>query len=84
MTSSADRGVCDTSVAIAPPETCWLAPQDASTLLARLGELTLAGGSTYDALVGAAALANDRHLLTRDRRAERTYRAIGVEYTLVE
>ena len=38
----------------------------------------------YDALVGQAALADDRALLTRDRRAERTYRSLGVSYLFVD
>ena len=37
----------------------------------------------YDALVRAAACNNDRVLLTRDRRAERTYRSLGVAYQFV-
>jgi hypothetical protein len=44
----------------------------------------LTGGATYDALVAAAARANGRRLLTRDRRAERTYRSIEVDYQFVE
>lgn len=42
------------------------------------------GGSVYDALVGQAALHNERVLLTRDRRAERTYRALGVRYQPID
>jgi len=42
------------------------------------------GGSVYDALVGQASAANGRTLLTRDRRAERTYRALGVRYRVIE
>jgi hypothetical protein len=49
-----------------------------------LGELELTGGATYDALVAAAARAGGRRLLTRDRRAERTYRALEVDYHFVQ
>lgn len=66
------------------PEECWLGASDTSVLRARLASLGVAGGSVYDALVGQAALVNDRLLLTRDRRAERTYRALGVDYELLE
>lgn len=35
-------------------------------------------------LVGRAASSNERSLLTRDRRAERIYRLLGVTYRLVD
>jgi hypothetical protein len=38
----------------------------------------------YDALVPEAARAAGRTLLTRDRRAERTYRSLGVTYRFVD
>jgi predicted nucleic acid-binding protein len=66
------------------PEPCWLDASATAELWSRLGELGLTGGATYDALVAAAAHANGRRLLTRDRRAERTYRAIDVDYQFVE
>jgi predicted nucleic acid-binding protein len=64
-------------------EDCWLDAEQSSQLRAELGSLGLVGGSMYDALVGRAAMVNDRVLLTRDRRAERTYRAIGADYEVV-
>jgi hypothetical protein len=48
-----------------------------------IGVLDIVGGSVYDALVGQASVANGRTLLTRDRRAERTYRSLQVEYRFV-
>lgn len=63
---------------------CWLDAAESSQLRADLGGLGIVGGSVYDALVGRSAAANGRTLLTRDRRAERTYRAVGVAYELVE
>lgn len=66
------------------PEPCWLGAGDADDLWLRMAELEVVGGSVYDALVGAAAKANDRRLLTRDGRAERTYRSVGVDYLFVE
>lgn len=65
------------------PETCWLTARQSTALRAELGALGIVGGSVYDALVGRAAAADRRLLLTRDRRAERTYRALGVEHVLV-
>jgi predicted nucleic acid-binding protein len=71
-------------LAAAFPEPCWLDIPAIAELWSRLGELGLTGGATYDALIAAAARANGRRLLTRDRRAERTYRAVGVDYQFVE
>lgn len=41
------------------------------------------GGAVYDALVGLTALEAGRTLLTRDARAARTYRQLGVDIELV-
>jgi predicted nucleic acid-binding protein len=66
------------------PEKCWLDTRATGHAFERLAGLDIVGGSVYDALVGQAALTNNRNLLTRDRRAERTYRALGVEYRIVD
>jgi hypothetical protein len=50
----------------------------------RIAALNIVGGSVYDALVGQASATNGLTLLTRDRRAERTYRALAVEYRIVD
>ena len=41
------------------------------------------GGSTYDALVGLTAHRYGHQLLSLDRRAERTYRSLGIDYRLL-
>ncbi|MDR1511947.1 MAG: type II toxin-antitoxin system VapC family toxin [Propionibacteriaceae bacterium] len=66
------------------PERCWLAPEELDTLVRRLAQLGVIGGAVFDALVGEAARAADRTLLTRDRRARGTYDLLGVRYRLVE
>jgi len=48
-----------------------------------LDSIGVAGGSVYDALVGAAAAEHELTLATRDRRALETYRALGVEVELL-
>ncbi len=53
-------------------------------LLQRLAEARVGGGATYDALIGIAALEHDLELLSRDRRAARTYRALDVPFRLIE
>ena len=42
-----------------------------------LGELGIAGGAVYDALVALAAVENDADLATRDVRAKATYETVG-------
>ncbi|MCY7417492.1 MAG: type II toxin-antitoxin system VapC family toxin [Chloroflexi bacterium] len=55
----------------------------AVALTDELARLRIAGGAVYDALVGAAARHHDLPLLTSDRRALRTYDALGVRIRLV-
>ena len=49
----------------------------------RLAGAGVSGGATYDGLIALTALEHGLELLTRDRRAERTYRALQVPYTLL-
>jgi len=53
-------------------------------LFRRLGAVGITGGAVYDALVGEAARRDERVLLTRDRRAARTYDLLGVTWEYVE
>jgi toxin FitB len=54
-------------------------PDDEQLTLPRvLADLGIAGGAVYDALVGLAARAASAPLLTRDARADGTYRSLGV------
>jgi toxin FitB len=48
-------------------------------LPAVLGELGIAGGAVYDALVGLAAVENNVTLATRDDRARPTYEIVGAD-----
>lgn len=63
--------------------TCFLSAERTRELLHSLPSLDIAGGSAYDALVGAAAREHSLVLVTRDHRALPTYRAIGVRYEFV-
>jgi predicted nucleic acid-binding protein len=65
------------------PATRFLSAEAGARLLAQLDRLDIAGGSVYDALVGAVAAEHKVTLLTRDRRALDTYRALGVDVELV-
>lgn len=61
------------------PETRFLSADGTTALLERLVHGDIAGGSVYDALVGAAAAEHGLRLVTRDRRALDIYRALAVE-----
>lgn len=49
----------------------------------RLAAAGVGGGSTYDGVIALTALEHDLELLTRDSRAVRSYRALGVRFALI-
>ena len=49
-----------------------------------LPDLGITGGATYDALIAATVKHHGGLLISADRRAVRTYRAIGVDYELLD
>ena len=65
------------------PGSRFLSADEASSLHDRLVELGVAGGAVFDALVGAVAVEHRLPLVTRDRRALETYRALGVQVRIV-
>ena len=64
------------------PATRFLGTDETAALDDRLHTLDLGGGAVYDALVGAAAASHGVPLVTRDRRALRTYRALEVDVVM--
>ena len=66
------------------PGSRFLSAQGAERLHARLASLGIAGGAVYDALVAAAAAEHGITLATRDRRAAETYRALGIDFELIQ
>jgi predicted nucleic acid-binding protein len=50
---------------------------------ARLAAAGISGGATYDGLIAMTALEHDLELVSRDRRAARTYRALGARFQLL-
>jgi len=61
------------------PDSRFLSADGAAALVPRITSARIAGGSVYDALVGAAAREHGIVLVTRDRRALATYRVLDVE-----
>lgn len=61
------------------PRTLHLSAEGARDLLGSLAEHGVAGGSVYDALVGAVANEHGLTLCSRDRRARSTYRTLDVD-----
>jgi predicted nucleic acid-binding protein len=66
------------------PDSLFLGADAARALLSEFEPRRIAGGSVYDALVGAAANEHGCALATRDRRALDTYRALGVRVEVIE
>lgn len=75
--------VATAALSAAFPDPCWLTAEEHADLLGRLGPAGITGGAVYDALVGETARCRARVLLTRDRRAARTYDVVGARYELV-
>lgn len=65
------------------PETRYLSPEGQARLWDVLAAARLSGGQVYDALVAAAAVEADLPLVSRDRRAAVTYRAVGARFELL-
>jgi predicted nucleic acid-binding protein len=56
---------------------------DYASLLERFAAAGVSGGATYDGLIALTALEHGLELLSLDRRATRTYRALGVDFQLL-
>jgi predicted nucleic acid-binding protein len=66
------------------PSSRFLSAQATERLHARLASLDIAGGAVYDALVAATAAEHEITLATRDRRAADTYRALDIDFELID
>lgn len=65
------------------PGSRFLSRSATSDLFQRLAAAGIAGGSVYDALVGAAAAEHGLVLATRDRRALAIYERVNAEVELI-
>ena len=61
----------------------FLSTSGAEALLPKLASFGIAGGSVYDALVGASATESGLVLLTRDARALPVYRMLRVDIEVI-
>ena len=61
-------------------EPLQLAAAERRTLLSTLAAAGVGGGAIYDGLVALEAAAHEHVLLTRDARAQDTYRRLGVAF----
>lgn len=62
----------------------WVAPETVERAVEMFASAGVAGGATYDAWIALAARDHGSVLATRDRRAEPTYRRLGVDVELLE
>jgi toxin FitB len=67
-----------------PSKYATLDTSNFASALGRLAAAGVSGGATYDGLIGLTALEHDLELVSRDRRATRSYRALGVRFKLLE
>jgi predicted nucleic acid-binding protein len=51
--------------------------------LTALGSAGIGGGAVYDAIMGATAREHDATILTLDRKAQRTYLAVGASFDML-
>ncbi len=66
-----------------PSERVTLDANQHASAIRRLADARISGGATYDGLIALTALEHDLELVSRDRRAVRTYRALGVRFRLL-
>jgi predicted nucleic acid-binding protein len=67
-----------------PPAHVTLDAGDYTSAPKHLAAAGVSGGATYDGLIALTAIAHNVELVSRDRRAARTYRALGARFRLIE
>ncbi|MGH8929491.1 MAG: type II toxin-antitoxin system VapC family toxin [Egibacteraceae bacterium] len=65
------------------PQSRFLSAERAARPLSELADHGIAGGTVYDALVGATAVEHDLSLVSRDRRALEVYRELGADVEMI-
>lgn len=81
------RADASTAVAVLerriPPTYVVLEADSYAKALHRLAAAGISGGATYNGLIALTALEHDLQLVSRDGRAARTYRALGIDFRLL-
>ena len=65
------------------PTYAALSASEHARAFGRLAAAGVSGGATYDGLIALTALEHDLQLVSRDARAARAYRALGVDFRLL-
>jgi hypothetical protein len=65
------------------PKLLTLPGEEHDRIVSRFAERNISGGAVYDALVALSAAHHEHVLLTLDRRAESTYKRLGVYYEML-
>lgn len=65
------------------PHTRYLSAERSAALFGQLCASGISGGAVYDALVAASAAEHGLRLVSRDRRAAGTYRAMGADLEML-
>lgn len=76
-----DAGTAATALGALPWAIIDLPVAARAGLVQRLARAGVMGGAVYDGLVGLTAAEHGLTLITRDRRARRTYDALGIAFT---
>jgi predicted nucleic acid-binding protein len=66
-----------------PQALVTLSARTYSSAPSRMAAADISGGSAYDGLIALTALTHDIELVSRDTRAARAYRALGVRFRLL-
>ncbi|MGA9875301.1 MAG: PIN domain-containing protein [Solirubrobacteraceae bacterium] len=66
-----------------PPQRVTLDADQHASAIRRLADAHISGGATYDGLIALTALEYNITLISRDHRAARTYKALGVHFQLL-
>jgi predicted nucleic acid-binding protein len=79
-----DAGTVAELLSVNFPESRFLDEAATTALTTQLAHMGIGGGAVYDALVAAAVAHHRLPLVSRDRRALETYRAIGLEVEILD
>jgi len=77
------RAVAEALAETFPGDRLTLGDRNRAALVGVLAERDIGGGRVYDALIGLTAEEHELQLLTRDRRAMKTYAALEIPHVVI-